>query len=59
MKIRDLEVLLCQRGYSVRPGKGSHRIWSHPFRSSRPIVLHGRACDDAHPYQVRRVCKAS
>jgi predicted RNA binding protein YcfA (HicA-like mRNA interferase family) len=59
MKIRTLQTLLRKRGYHMRPGRGSHRIWTHPGQPDRPIVLHGLGGDDAHPYQVARVCKGT
>lgn len=58
MKIGDLKRILAQQGYTMRPGKGSHRVWSLPGLRQRPIVLHGSDHDDAHPYQIARVRKA-
>lgn len=57
MKIRRLKTILRQRGYSVRPGKGSHRVWTHPSRPEHPIVLAGGNNEDARPYQIARVCR--
>jgi predicted RNA binding protein YcfA (HicA-like mRNA interferase family) len=57
MKIRDLKRILLRLGYRMRPGKGSHCVWSHPTSPTRPIVLHGSDHDDAHPYQIARVRK--
>jgi predicted RNA binding protein YcfA (HicA-like mRNA interferase family) len=57
MKIRRLKTILRRRGYRMRPGKGSHSIWTHPDQPEKPVVLHGAGSDDAAPYQVARVCK--
>jgi predicted RNA binding protein YcfA (HicA-like mRNA interferase family) len=57
MKIRELKTLLHRRGYRVRPGKGSHFIWTHPAQPDKPIVLHGADSEDARPWQIARVCK--
>jgi predicted RNA binding protein YcfA (HicA-like mRNA interferase family) len=57
MKVGQLKQILRQRGYIMRPGKGSHSVWHHPASPRRPIVLHGRDSDDAHPYLVARVYK--
>ncbi len=57
MKIRRLKIILRRRGYTARPGKGSHCIWVHPHRPEQRIVLAGGNNDDAHPYQVARVCR--
>ncbi len=56
MKIRRLKTILQQRGYIARPGKGSHCIWVHQERPDQHIVLAGGNNEDAHPYQVARVC---
>jgi predicted RNA binding protein YcfA (HicA-like mRNA interferase family) len=47
---RDLEAL----GFSIRPGKGSHEVWTCPGYD-RNIVLHGADGEDAKPYQVAKV----
>jgi len=57
MKIRRLKTILTRRGYTVRSGKGSHCIWTHPSLPGRPIVLAGGNNEDAHPYQIARVCR--
>ncbi|MBA2395087.1 MAG: type II toxin-antitoxin system HicA family toxin [Ktedonobacteraceae bacterium] len=57
MKIRRLKIILRQRGYTCRSGKGSHRIWVHPSRPEQRIVLAGADGKEAHPYQVAQVCK--
>ena len=57
MKIRRLKSILHQRGYTARPGKGSHCIWVHPSRPEQRIVLAGTDGKEARPYQVAQVCK--
>jgi hypothetical protein len=37
MKIRELKTILQRRGYTVRPGKGSHSIWTHPDQPEKPV----------------------
>ncbi len=57
MKVRQLKRILRRRGYSARPGKGSHCIWVHQERPDQRIVLAGGNNEDAHPYQIARVCR--
>jgi predicted RNA binding protein YcfA (HicA-like mRNA interferase family) len=57
MKIRTLKDLLRKQGYTCRPGKGSHSIWTHPTQPDNRLVLHGAEGDDAKPYLVVRVRK--
>ncbi len=57
MKIRRLKSILRRRGYTARPGKGSHCIWVHPRRPEQRIVLAGANGRDAHPYQIAQVLK--
>jgi predicted RNA binding protein YcfA (HicA-like mRNA interferase family) len=47
---RELEEL----GFSSRPGKGSHEVWTHPGYG-RNVVLHGAGGRDAKPSQVAKV----
>lgn len=58
MKIRILKDLLRKHGYTCRPGKGSHSIWTHPVQHEIKFVIHGADGDDARPYLVSRVRKA-
>jgi len=58
MKIRQLKSLLRKAGFTSRPGKGSHTVWSHPKLSSEPLTMAGNDGDDAKPYQERNVRKA-
>ncbi|CAA9209006.1 MAG: hypothetical protein AVDCRST_MAG77-1906 [uncultured Chloroflexi bacterium] len=51
-KIRDLKASLRRAGFTERPGKGSHTVWSHPALQRR-ITISGGDGDDAKPYQQR------
>lgn len=53
-KIRELKARLLKAGFTVRPGKGSHTVWTHP-RLARPITISGNDGDDAQRYQEREV----
>jgi predicted RNA binding protein YcfA (HicA-like mRNA interferase family) len=53
-KIRQLKGMLRKAGFTSRPGKGSHSVWTHP-RASRPVVLSGNDGDDARAYQEKEV----
>jgi predicted RNA binding protein YcfA (HicA-like mRNA interferase family) len=53
-KIRQLKKMLRKAGFTSRPGKGSHTVWTHP-RASRSVVLSGNDGDDAQPYQEKEV----
>jgi predicted RNA binding protein YcfA (HicA-like mRNA interferase family) len=53
-KIRELKQMLKKAGFSSRPGKGSHTIWSHP-KASRSITLAGNDGKDAKRYQEKEV----
>ena len=55
MKMRHLKAHLRERGFRVRPGKGSHSIWTHP--NGQKVVLHGSKNADVHPYQLARAMK--
>ena len=55
-KIRQLKRLLRKAGFTFRPGKGSHTVWSHP-KATKPVVLSGNDGDDAKPYQEREVAE--
>jgi predicted RNA binding protein YcfA (HicA-like mRNA interferase family) len=58
VKIRQLKSLLRKAGFTSRPGKGSHTVWSHPKLSSEPLTMAGNDGDDAKPYQERNVRQA-
>jgi predicted RNA binding protein YcfA (HicA-like mRNA interferase family) len=53
-KIRELKGLLAKAGFTWRPGKGSHTVWSHP-KVRKSIVLAGNDGRDAQPYQEKEV----
>jgi predicted RNA binding protein YcfA (HicA-like mRNA interferase family) len=53
-KIRELKSMLEKAGFTSRPGKGSHTVWSHP-KVRRRVVLSGNDGDDAKPYQEKEV----
>jgi predicted RNA binding protein YcfA (HicA-like mRNA interferase family) len=53
-KIRELKSMLRKAGFSFRPGKGSHSVWSHP-KVPKSIVLAGNDGDDAKRYQEKEV----
>ena len=46
-KIRELKKMLEKAGFSVRPGKGSHTVWSHPNVPGRGVTVSGNDGDDA------------
>ena len=56
-KIRQLKGMLDAASFTVRAGKGSHTVWSHP-KVARPVVLSGNDGDDAKPYQEKLVQRA-
>lgn len=57
-KVRQLEAQLGRAGFTLRPGKGSHRVWYHPRFPEIEVTLSGHAGDDARDYQVLKVRKA-
>ena len=54
-KIRQLKAALAKAGFSVRPGKGSHTVWTHPALPEDELTVSGKDGDDAKPYQVKDV----
>jgi predicted RNA binding protein YcfA (HicA-like mRNA interferase family) len=54
-KIRELKKLLLQAGFTYRPGKGSHTIWSHFLLPNEPITIAGKDGDDAKTYLEKQV----
>jgi predicted RNA binding protein YcfA (HicA-like mRNA interferase family) len=59
-KIRELKRQLRQAGFSWRPGKGSHTVWTHPALPRVELTMSGSDGDDAKKYQeldVRNVLK--
>jgi len=57
LKVRDVRALLHQTGYVERPGKGSHRIWTHPALPDQPLILCGHDNADVLRYQETRLRK--
>jgi predicted RNA binding protein YcfA (HicA-like mRNA interferase family) len=53
-KIRQLKGMLAKAGFTWRPGKGSHTVWTHP-KVRTAIVLSGNDGDDTKPYQEKEV----
>jgi predicted RNA binding protein YcfA (HicA-like mRNA interferase family) len=56
-KVRELETDLLKAGFEKRPGKGSHRVYTHP-KFSGVVTISGRAGDDAKRYQEKQVAGA-
>jgi predicted RNA binding protein YcfA (HicA-like mRNA interferase family) len=54
MKYRDLAKLLRQSGFTSRPGKGDHEVWSGP-NSTQTVVVRDTECS---PKVVRDALKA-
>lgn len=54
-KIRELKSLLLKAGFTYRPGKGSHTIWSHPLLPGEPITVAGKDGNDAKLYLEKEV----
>ena len=52
-KIGLLEKRLRKAGFTLSPGKGSHRKYFHP--NGGIVVISGKPGSDAHPYQVKLV----
>ncbi|MDP9352987.1 MAG: type II toxin-antitoxin system HicA family toxin [Chloroflexota bacterium] len=53
-KVRDLKRDLRRAGFSQRPGKGSHTVWSHSLLPDN-WTMSGNDSDDARHYQEREV----
>jgi len=56
-KIRELKSALLKAGFSYRPGKGSHTVWTHP-QLPYSLTLSGKDGADADRYQERDVKNA-
>jgi len=56
-KIRELMAELSRAGFTWRPGKGSHTVWSHP-KLDGSLTLSGNDGDDARAYHEKNVKKA-
>jgi predicted RNA binding protein YcfA (HicA-like mRNA interferase family) len=57
-KIRELKAMLRKAGFSVRPGKGSHTVWSHAKMPGRSVTVAGKDGDDAQKYLQKQVEQA-
>jgi predicted RNA binding protein YcfA (HicA-like mRNA interferase family) len=57
LKIREAKTILRGTGYVERPGKGSHRIWTHPALPDHRLVLCGHDNEDLLRYQETRLRK--
>jgi predicted RNA binding protein YcfA (HicA-like mRNA interferase family) len=55
-KNREVERDLLRAGFTMTPGKGSHRKYDHP-KATEQTVISGKAGDDARGYQVRKAYK--
>ena len=58
VKIRELKAKLSRAGFSWRPGKGSHTVWTHPNLSDIRVTISGKDGDDAERYQIMQVNNA-
>jgi predicted RNA binding protein YcfA (HicA-like mRNA interferase family) len=54
-KIRELKAMLRKAGFSSRPGKGNHSVWSHPRLSGRNVTVSGNDGNDAPEYLEKKV----
>jgi predicted RNA binding protein YcfA (HicA-like mRNA interferase family) len=57
-KIRKLKANLSKAGFSVRPGKGSHTVWTNPTIPDTEVTISGHDGDDAQKYQIKQVQNA-
>ena len=53
-KNRELKAMLLKAGFTSRPGKGSHTVWSHP-KLEHSLTLSGNDGDDARKYLEKSV----
>lgn len=56
-KIRELKSMLRKAGFTYRPGKGSHSVWSHP-KLAKSIIIAGKDGNDARLYSEKEVNEA-
>ena len=56
-KVRQLKKDLRDAGFTMRHGKGSHTVWSHPDYA-KGVSVSGNDGDDADHYQERDVRRA-
>jgi predicted RNA binding protein YcfA (HicA-like mRNA interferase family) len=57
-KVRQLKAALQKAGFLVRPGKGSHTVWTHPSLPELEVTLSGKDGNDAEKYQIKLVQNA-
>jgi predicted RNA binding protein YcfA (HicA-like mRNA interferase family) len=57
-KIRQLKSMLRKAGFGMRPGKGSHTVWTHPKLRGPSITVAGNDGDDAKRYLEKQVEEA-
>ena len=53
VKNREVERDLLRAGFTVEPGKGSHRKYRHP-KAKELVVISGKPGDDARRYQAEQ-----
>lgn len=56
-KIRELITELERAGFTNKGGKDSHRNYAHP-KLAKPIIVSGKAGEDAQHYLIKAVQKA-
>ena len=56
-KVKDLIKDLEKHGFTYKPGKGSHRKFTHP-KCPKPVVISGQLGSDALPYQEKEIREA-
>jgi predicted RNA binding protein YcfA (HicA-like mRNA interferase family) len=56
-KIRELKAMLLKAGFTYRPGKGSHTVWSHHLLEDS-VTISGQDGSDAKFYQEKDVKNA-
>lgn len=54
-KVRQLKADLLREGFTWRPAKGSHTVWTHPLLPGESVSLSGNDGNDAQPYQEQKV----
>ena len=54
-KVRELKAILLKAGFTYRPGKGSHTIWTHDQLPELHITIAGKDGDDAKIYLEKTV----
>jgi predicted RNA binding protein YcfA (HicA-like mRNA interferase family) len=57
-KVRELKAMLRKAGFSYRPGKGSHSVWSHLKLPGKSVTVSGNDGDDAPGYLEKQVKRA-